>query len=126
VIAVYPVIRTFWLSMYDVRLNDPSKNDIYTSYKLDMDRFVEKYPILISLIDRSTKKPENKSSEAKLNQINQEVIKVKDTLAKNTNFEKQYDQVDSIQLEDGNVPEALATYPLDKTSAATLLKQMKA
>lgn len=126
VIAVYPVIRTFWLSMYDVRLNDPSKNDIYTSYKLDMDRFVEKYPILISLIDRSTKKPENKSSEAKLNQINQEVIKVKDTLAKNTNFEKQYDQVDSIQLEDGNVPEALTTYPLDKTSAATLLKQMKA
>lgn len=126
VIAVYPVIRTFWLSMYDVRLNDPSKNDIYTSYKLDMDRFVEKYPILINLIDRSTKKPENKPNEAKLNQLNEKAIAVKDTLAENSSFEKQYDQVDSIQLDDGNVPETLATYPLDETSAETLLKELKA
>jgi multiple sugar transport system permease protein len=126
VIAVYPVIRTFWLSLYDVRLNDPSKNDIYTSYKLDMDRFVEKYPILVSLIDRSIKKPDNKPSEAKLNQLNQKVFEVKESLAKNANFEEQYDQVDSIQMDDGNVPEALTTYTLDKTSATLLIGQLKA
>jgi multiple sugar transport system permease protein len=126
VIALYPVLRTFWLSLYDVRLNDPSKNDIYNSYKLDMDRFVEKYPILVSLIDRSSKKPENQSSVAQLNQLNEQVLEVKEHLAKDPNFAKQYDQVDTIQLDDGNVPEELATFTMDKESASSLLKQLKA
>nr|WP_255724527.1 sugar ABC transporter permease [Shimazuella soli] len=125
VIAVYPVIRTFWLSLYDVRLNDPSKNDIYYSYKLDMDGFVEKYPILVSLMDRSLKKPENKASESKLKQLDQRVLKVKESLTNDPNFEKQYDQVDSIQMDDGNVPESLITYPLSKTSAISLLEELK-
>jgi multiple sugar transport system permease protein len=126
VIALYPVLRTFWLSLYDVKLNDPSKNDIYNSYKLDMDRFVEKYPILVSLIDRSSKKPENQSSVAQLNQLNEQVLEVKEHLAKDPNFAKQYDQVDTIQLDDGNVPEELATFTMDKESASSLLKQLKA
>ncbi|WP_028778822.1 carbohydrate ABC transporter permease [Shimazuella kribbensis] len=126
VIALYPVLRTFWLSLYDVRLNDPSKNDIYNSYKLDMDRFVEKYPILVSLIDRSSKKPENQPSVAKLHQLNEQVLEVKDSLSKVPNFAKQYDQVDTIQLDDGNVPEELATFAMNKGSADSLLKQLEA
>lgn len=126
VIAVYPVIRTFWLSLYDVRLNDPSKNDIYYSYKLDMDRFVEKYPILISFIDRSIKKTDNQSSETHLKELKQQALDLKENLLKDPNFEKQYDQVDSIQLDGGNVPDTLTTYTLNQTSATVLLDQLKA
>ncbi len=91
-----------------------------------MDRFVEKYPILVSLIDRSSKKPENQPSVAKLHQLNEQVLEVKDSLSKVPNFAKQYDQVDTIQLDDGNVPEELATFAMNKGSADSLLKQLEA
>jgi multiple sugar transport system permease protein len=126
VIALYPVLRTFWLSLYDVRLNDPSKNDIYHSYQLDMDGFVEKYPILISNIDRASQKPENQPLIAKLDQLKVQVSEIKDNLSEDTNFATQYEQVDTIQLDDGNVPEQLATFPMNEKSAKALLAQLKA
>jgi multiple sugar transport system permease protein len=126
VIAIYPVIRTFWLSLYDVELNNPSKNDIYTSYKLDMDRFVEKYPIFISLLDRAGKKPENQKNAAAIDEIRQKAVAIKDNLEQDTAFAKQYDQVDTIQLDDGNVPDTLATFAMNQKSSAYLRSELKA
>ena len=38
VIAIWPVARSFWISMYDVRLNDPTKSQINSSYSIDMEK----------------------------------------------------------------------------------------
>jgi multiple sugar transport system permease protein len=126
VIALYPVIRTFWLSLYDVRLNDPSKNGIYNNYQLDMDRFVEKYPVLVNLIDRVSKKPENQANADKLEQLGQQALAIKNNLFEDKAFAKQYEQVDEIQMADGNLPETLATFSMNKDTASKLLDQLKA
>ena len=40
-IALWPVMRSFWYSMFDLRLNHPAKNAVHLEYQLDMERFVD-------------------------------------------------------------------------------------
>lgn len=38
-IALYPVIKSFWYSLYDIRLNNPTKNQVYSKYELNMESY---------------------------------------------------------------------------------------
>lgn len=38
-IALYPVIKSFWYSLYDIRLNNPTKNQVYSKYELNMENY---------------------------------------------------------------------------------------
>lgn len=40
-IALWPVINSFWNSMFDLRLNHPAKNKITLGYKINLERFVD-------------------------------------------------------------------------------------
>ena len=40
-VALWPVVRSFWYSMFDLRLNHPAKSAVYLSYKLDMEKYVD-------------------------------------------------------------------------------------
>jgi multiple sugar transport system permease protein len=39
-IALYPVLRTFWYSMFDLRLNNPVKSSTQLSYKFDLENYL--------------------------------------------------------------------------------------
>lgn len=51
-IAVYPVVRSFWISLYDVRLNDPAKSDIHSTYSVDMERYFGTVLVLDNTLQR--------------------------------------------------------------------------
>lgn len=38
-IAIYPVLKSFWYSMFDYRLNNPTKNETFLGYKLNMEKY---------------------------------------------------------------------------------------
>ena len=40
VIALYPVLRTFWYSMFDLRLNNPIKSSTHLDYKFDLENYL--------------------------------------------------------------------------------------
>lgn len=40
-IALFPVLRTFYLSLFDLRLNHPTKNTTQLSYQLNVNRFAD-------------------------------------------------------------------------------------
>ncbi len=123
-IAIWPVIRTFWISLYDVQLNDPSKNATYLDYGLAMDNFVEQYPILTNLIDQSIKNPKNKNSTQQLQQVKTQIINLKNKLDQNPNFQKHYDQIDDLLYNDAPVPSDLTSFPIDKTKALQTKQQL--
>jgi multiple sugar transport system permease protein len=50
-IAIWPVMRSFWISLYDIRLNDPTKSEIHTMYALDMEKYAETLPILLKTLE---------------------------------------------------------------------------
>ncbi|MGA9174708.1 MAG: sugar ABC transporter permease, partial [Thermoactinomyces sp.] len=51
VVAIWPVIRSFWISLYDVELNNPTKTEIHHSYGIDMEKFVNIFPLLAKNLD---------------------------------------------------------------------------
>jgi len=44
-IAFYPVVKSFWYSMFDLRLNNPTRNSTYVNYKFDMERYFSNYDL---------------------------------------------------------------------------------
>lgn len=44
-IAFYPVAKSFWYSMFDLRLNNPTRNSTYLNYKFDMERYFSNYDL---------------------------------------------------------------------------------
>ncbi|MGI8313603.1 carbohydrate ABC transporter permease [Halobacillus mangrovi] len=50
-IAIWPVIQSFYFSLFDYRLNDPAKSDIHFSYTLDLEQYLDSQPFLITALE---------------------------------------------------------------------------
>ncbi|KHE72683.1 carbohydrate ABC transporter permease [Halobacillus sp. BBL2006] len=50
-IAIWPVIQSFYFSLFDYRLNDPAKSDIHFSYTLDLEQYLDSQPFLLTALD---------------------------------------------------------------------------
>lgn len=55
-ISIWPVIQSFYFSLFDLRLNDPTKSAVHLDYQLDMDRYLQNYPFLIGAINSEINK----------------------------------------------------------------------
>lgn len=53
-IAFYPVAKSFWYSMFDLRLNNPTRNSTYISYKFDMERYFSNYDLAKAALTNAT------------------------------------------------------------------------
>lgn len=53
VLALYPVARSMWLSLFDYRLNHPTKNTISLDYKFDMERYFNNYDLVKGALKRA-------------------------------------------------------------------------
>jgi multiple sugar transport system permease protein len=50
-IAIWPVIRSFWISLYDVRLDNPAKTEMHDQYGIDMEGYLNAAPFLLNALD---------------------------------------------------------------------------
>lgn len=88
VIAFYPVLRSFWYSLFDLRLNNPTKNTVNLSYKFDMERYFSNYNLAKGALKQASNGEENNTAAKindavdKLQNINIQVEKQNDILAK--------------------------------------------
>jgi multiple sugar transport system permease protein len=77
VISIYPVLRSFYFSLFDIKLNDPTKSSVHTNYSIDLSSYLNYYPFLVNDLNKVT--PATTGS-------------VHDQLAKATDELKQLDQ----------------------------------
>jgi multiple sugar transport system permease protein len=70
VIAIYPVFQSFYFSLFDLRLNDPTKSDTHLNYSMDLDRYLNYYPFLVDNLATEIKKADDPLKE-KLSSIKQ-------------------------------------------------------
>ncbi|PTX49149.1 carbohydrate ABC transporter membrane protein 1 (CUT1 family) [Melghirimyces profundicolus] len=132
VIAIYPVVRSFWLSLYDVRLNDPTKLETHSNYGIDVERYANSMPFLISSLNKEIGKAEEGNKD-RLTSAKEKVEKARSVLESNPQLAEQYKKVDEILFEGKNVPENLQFVELqeEKAQEATQLitearKELKA
>lgn len=118
-IAIWPVVRSFWISLHDIRLNDPTKTEIHNSYGLDMERYVSTLPNLLRYLTREAGAAEGTAKE-QLSEIKQSVEAMRDSLNQSGEIDSRYQQIDQLLLDFKPVPAELKYVELTSEQAESI------
>ena len=55
-ISIWPVIQSFYFSLFDLQLNEPTKSEVHLDYQIDLDRYLQNFPFLVGAIDSEINK----------------------------------------------------------------------
>lgn len=106
VIAIWPVIRSFWISLYDIRLNDPTKTQIHSNYGIDMERFVGTNPLLLRVLEKERKQADPQTAEL-LKTMKQTIESQLAVLKQDQLFDSRYKEIDQLLFEFKPIPQQL-------------------
>ncbi|MED1796736.1 sugar ABC transporter permease [Brevibacillus nitrificans] len=106
IIAIWPVMRSFWISLHDIRLNDPTKTEVHTSYGLDMERYVNTLPNLLRYLKKEADTAQGAAKEQLLT-LRQQAEQMNATLQQTGEIAARYEKIDQLLLEFKPVPNEL-------------------
>ncbi|SDN59391.1 carbohydrate ABC transporter permease [Alkalicoccus daliensis] len=97
-ITLWPVGQSFWNSMFDYRLNDPTRNQTTLSYTIDLERYADNYfyyerdiETLIDSVEGTEMEPTVREIEATIEEFHEQIV-TSDNLA------EQYAVVDEMVM----------------------------
>lgn len=105
-IAIWPVLRSFWISLYDIRLNDPAKSRIHASHGIDMEKFAGSLPLLVKSLG-SEADTAGRTVQARILQRKLEVEQIKHELEEDEAAKERYEQVTKLLYDFQPVPEEI-------------------
>ncbi|MEW5323489.1 ABC transporter permease subunit [Geobacillus thermoleovorans] len=118
-IAIWPVIQSFYYSLFDYRLNDPTKSSIHLSYSLDLEGYLQNYPFLKSALKQEMATADGQTKQT-LAQIEQKLAKLDAAIRSDDQVAKQYDKVNEVLDNFGTPSDELKIAELDKQTAERL------
>ncbi|SCB73411.1 multiple sugar transport system permease protein [Fictibacillus enclensis] len=122
-IAIWPVLQSFYYSLFDLRLNNPTKSEVTLSYHLDLEKYLNSYPFLINVLEDEAGKAKGSSAET-LNGLISELKEVDAGIQEDSAVKKQYQQVDDKLTNMEPVSEELSSVKVDKSDALKLDKTL--
>ncbi|WP_082562447.1 carbohydrate ABC transporter permease [Paenibacillus sp. Root444D2] len=114
-IAIWPVIRTMWISLYDIRLNDPTKSEIHSTYSLDMEKYTQTFPILLRTLEKEA--AVNAGMTTRLEPLKQKAEQIKNELETDTALSTRYEEIDRLLYDFKPVPDKLKFIDLSNQRA---------
>jgi multiple sugar transport system permease protein len=122
-IAIWPVIQSFYLSTFDLRLSDPTKREAFLSYQIDIATYSDNYQSLLRTFDNEINKAQP-PVQTQLQELKATVQQVNQQLNQDPSFTKRYEQVRELQRNLQPVPHSLEYFTLSKTTATNIRKQL--
>jgi multiple sugar transport system permease protein len=119
-IAIWPVIQSFYFSLFDYRLNDPTKSAVHTSYSLDLDKYLNNYPFLVSSLEKEINAADNESVKNTISDLQDKLTSIDTEIKSDEGTATQYEQVNELLDEFKNPSEALKYVTIDKETAEAL------
>lgn len=101
-VALYPVLRTFWYSMFDLRLNNPVKNSTNTSYQIDLQNYLGQQFYIGNIMRQleSSVSDDNKNKVAdikqKLADLNSQILNIPSVASRYDEVKKLVDKMKSV------------------------------
>ncbi|GGJ72136.1 multiple sugar transport system permease protein [Anoxybacillus voinovskiensis] len=92
-VAIWPVIQSFYYSLFDYRLNDPTKSSIHLNYSLDLEGYLQNYPFLKSTLKREVATASENTKET-LSDVEQKLEKMDEAIRADKEVANKYEQVD--------------------------------
>ncbi|MDN4075476.1 carbohydrate ABC transporter permease [Fictibacillus terranigra] len=122
-IAVWPVLQSFYYSLFDLRLNNPTKSEVTLTYHIDLEKYLNSYPFLINVLEDEAGKANGSAAES-LNGLVKGLKEVDASIQDDSAVKKQYDQVDDMLTNMEPVSDELSSVKVDKTDAIKLDKTL--
>ncbi|MCA0971243.1 sugar ABC transporter permease [Halobacillus litoralis] len=94
-IAIWPVIQSFYFSLFDYQLNEPQKSSIHLDYNLDLEKYLNNQPFLVTALENEIDEAPSEVDE-ELNEILTTVQDFDEELVAEQGIEEQYNEVNDI------------------------------
>lgn len=125
IVALFPVLRTFYLSTFDLRLNNASLSKTYTDYNIDLEYYADTYFRLENILEE-LETAENealaeaaKSSRENMSRTQEEILETENL---NENYSMAYEAVLSMKSVND---EAITIKEVDKVSVEKLEESIR-
>ncbi len=113
-IAIWPVLQSFYFSLFDLRLNNPTKSEVHLSYNLDLERYLNNYPFLIGTIDTEIK---SGNGAEELQSIKDKLQSLDKKIRSRSEISTKYDSVNDKLMNFEQVNSELSIAKIDKKLA---------
>ncbi|WP_027409012.1 carbohydrate ABC transporter permease [Anoxybacteroides tepidamans] len=115
-VAIWPVIQSFYYSLFDYRLNDPTKSSIHLNYSLDLEGYLQNYPFLKSSLMKEQATADESVKET-LAAVEKKLQKMDQTIRSDKEVAKRYDQVDEALNNFESPSDSIKIVELDEKAA---------
>jgi multiple sugar transport system permease protein len=120
VIAIWPVIRSFYLSTFDLRLNDPTKREAFVSYSINVDTYSDNFDSMIRTFDFEIKKADD-PVKTELQTYEDTLQQMHKLLMADPQFAAVYDRINKLRADLAPIPKSLQYYTIDKETGKKLI-----
>ncbi|MDN3017527.1 ABC transporter permease subunit [Paenibacillus sp. BSR1-1] len=121
-IAIWPVLQSFYFSLFDLKLNNPTKSEVHLSYNLNLERYLNNYPFLIGAIDNEIK---NGNGAEELQSIKEKLQSLDKKLQRNSNINAKYDSINDRLMNFEQVNPDVSITEIDRNMAKEYEKTAK-
>ncbi|MBM7650811.1 multiple sugar transport system permease protein [Neobacillus cucumis] len=113
-IAIWPVLQSFYFSLFDLKLNNPTKSEVHLSYDIDLERYLNNYPFLIGAIDNEIK---NGNGAKELQPIKNQLQSLDKKIHSKSDISSKYDSVNDKLMNFEQVSSDLSIVEINRTMA---------
>ncbi|WP_283153736.1 carbohydrate ABC transporter permease [Guptibacillus hwajinpoensis] len=122
-ISIWPVFQSFYFSLFDLRLNEPTKSEVHLDYQIDLDRYLQNYPFLVGAINSEI---DNGNSSEELTEMKTTLENLDASIKENPQAAKNYDVINEKLDKFENIPDDMKYVEIDESVAEDFTSSVKA
>jgi len=97
-VTLWPVAQSFWNSMFDYRLNDPTRNQTTLSYQIDMENYANNYFYIDRDLVTLETAAEGTEIESIIGQFREDIASFHEEMIDDPQLKEQYEIVDEMVM----------------------------
>ncbi|WLR61064.1 carbohydrate ABC transporter permease [Guptibacillus hwajinpoensis] len=122
-ISIWPVFQSFYFSLFDLRLNEPTKSEVHLDYQIDLDRYLQNYPFLVGAINSEI---DNGNSSEELTEMKTTLENLDVSIKENPQAAENYDVINEKLDKFENIPDDMKYVEIDESVAEDFTSSVKA
>lgn len=95
-VTLWPVAQSFWNSMFDYRLNDPTRNQTTLTYQVDMETYAKNYFYIDGDLEALEDATEGTDLQPIVNQFREDIVSLNEEFTTDPDLQEQYEIVDEM------------------------------
>ncbi|MDQ0484299.1 carbohydrate ABC transporter permease [Guptibacillus hwajinpoensis] len=121
-ISIWPVIQSFYFSLFDLQLNEPTKSEVHLDYQIDLDRYLQNFPFLVGAIDSEIDKG---NSSEELTTIKSTLENLDEGIKEKPEAQENYDTINAKLDNFENVPADMKYIEIEEDVAQEFTTSVK-